>query len=249
MERIQVLFLAANPRTTTQLRLSEEAREIQDRIARSHGHLDFHTEWAVRVDDLQYLLLKHRPHIVHFSGHGVLVEDRPEGSVENFAPDGSSSGSAELVFEDSSGDAAPVSADALAKLFAVHRSKIRCVVLNACHSQQQAESIARSIDFVIGMARPVQDRTAIAFAAAFYQGLAFSSSVKDSFEMGCLQAHLARQTDHDVPKLLVRNGANAGASLLAATLVPPSRAQVTLTIPAMKRTLREMLLVPPRSSP
>lgn len=221
MERIRVLFLAANPQATSRLRLGEEAREIQERIALSQGPVDLQTEWAVRIRDLQHLLLKYRPHVVHFSGHGVASGDGVPGS----------SGGADLVLEDDGVvDMALVSTEALAALFAVHRDSVRCVVLNACHSQRQAAGIARSIDFVIGMSRPVQDQTAIAFAAAFYQGLGFGRSIRDAFEMGRVEARLIGQADYDVPQILLRDGADVGAVL-----------QTPLTISMVKRAIKAAL--------
>src|SRR5215813_10360392 len=73
MEKVKVLFLASNPLQQSRLALDEEARVITAQI-RSADHRDaieLITAWAVRRDDLQQLLLQHRPHILHFSGHGT----------------------------------------------------------------------------------------------------------------------------------------------------------------------------------
>ena len=69
---IKVLFLAANPHDIGQLRLDEEIRSIDEALCKSASRQRFQIEqqWAVRVSDLQGLLLRHRPDIVHFSGHG-----------------------------------------------------------------------------------------------------------------------------------------------------------------------------------
>jgi hypothetical protein len=79
---IKILFLAANPLDTPQLRLSEEVREIQAALRKSDFRdvYDFRPEWAVRIGDLQEHLLRHQPHVVHFSGHGsssngIILED------------------------------------------------------------------------------------------------------------------------------------------------------------------------------
>src|SRR5271154_5220567 len=73
MIKIKVLFLVSNPRTQDRLALDEECREITAKI-RSADHRDaieLIAAWAVRPRDLQELLLQHRPHVVHFSGHGA----------------------------------------------------------------------------------------------------------------------------------------------------------------------------------
>ena len=73
MTKVKVLFLASNPLEQTRLALDEEIRAITAQI-RSADHrdaLELVSGWAVRPDDLQQLLLQHKPHIVHFSGHGT----------------------------------------------------------------------------------------------------------------------------------------------------------------------------------
>jgi len=80
----KILILTANPKNTNQLRLDEEVREIQAALDQSKNRDQFEimTRWAVRVDDLQPILLDHTPHIIHFSGHGGGSQG---GSVANFS--------------------------------------------------------------------------------------------------------------------------------------------------------------------
>src|SRR5438477_1288375 len=96
---IKILFLAANPTNTNQLRLGEEVRTIQEKL-RVSDHRDsfkLEQEWAVRVGDIQQHLLRHQPHIVHFSGHGSIA--------------------GEIILEDNTGQSKPVSPEALKRLF------------------------------------------------------------------------------------------------------------------------------------
>ncbi|MBE9507063.1 MAG: CHAT domain-containing protein, partial [Chloroflexi bacterium] len=125
---IKILFLAANPTNTARLRLDEESRAIDQalRQAEYRDKFEIAQHWAVRVADLQGYLLRHKPDIVHFSGHGGQ--------------------SSEIILEDSSGESHPVSTRALSTLFSVLKDNIRCVVLNACYSEQQARAIAEYID-------------------------------------------------------------------------------------------------------
>jgi DNA-binding NtrC family response regulator len=107
---IKILFLAANPSETTRLRLDAESRSIDQalRQAEFRDRFEVAQHWAVRVTDLQALLLRHEPDILHFSGHG--------------------SDYGELIFEDDLGRILPVSARALGQLFSVLKGNIRCVV-------------------------------------------------------------------------------------------------------------------------
>jgi hypothetical protein len=166
---IKVLFLAANPSGTSGLALDEEIREIDAKIrgAEHRDHLQLLSHWAVRLDDLSGFLLRHRPEVVHFSGHGAK------------------SGAILLVGGD--GQAKAVPPDALAGLFRVLKDNLRVVVLNACYSAAQAKAIVKEIDCAVGMSDSIDDEHAIAFAAEFYQALAFGRSVQEAFDLGVVR--------------------------------------------------------------
>ncbi|HMN27661.1 MAG TPA: CHAT domain-containing protein [Caldilineaceae bacterium] len=184
---IKILFLAANPSEGTRLRLDQESRAIDQalRQAEFRDQFDLQQHWAVRVADLQALLLRHQPHIVHFSGHGSVTS--------------------EIILEDDKGHSHPVAISALRQLFSVLKDNIRCVVLNACFSKPQAEAIAQHIDCVIGMSQAIQDTAAVRFAASFYQALGFGRDLKTAFELGCLQIDLENIDEADIPQLLAPN--------------------------------------------
>jgi CHAT domain/GAF domain len=193
---IKILFLAANPKDTDPLRLGEEVRAIKERLrlADLRDQIEVEQEHAVRVADLQGFLLRHKPHIVHFSGHG--------------------SRAGEIILEDVKGQSKPVSPAALKRTFATLKDNIRCVVLNACYSEVQAKGIAESIDCVVGMTRAIGDESAIAFAASFYQGLGYGRNIQEAFDLGCGQIDLEGLGDEDVPRLETgRKVATDGKSL------------------------------------
>lgn len=193
---ISILFLAANPSDATRLRLGEEVREIDQALRKTEfrGKLDIKQHWAVRVSDLQGYLLRHKPHLVHFSGHGSKLS--------------------EIILEDNSGRSHPVSVRALSKLFSVLKDNIRCVVLNACYSEPQARAIAEHIDCVIGMSKAIGDAAAISFAKAFYEAIGYGKDVKTAFELGCNLIDLENLDEQDTPRLLAIN-ANPEEIILA----------------------------------
>lgn len=189
VDKIKVLFLAANPVDAGfRLRLDEEIREIGKklRIGEFRDSFELVSEWAVRASDLQEALLRHRPHIVHFSGHGT----RTEG----------------IVLEDSAGNMKPVNKVALARLFELLKENIQVIVLNACYAEDQAKGLAQTIDYTIGMNHRIGDKAAIVFAAYFYQALAFGNSVTKAFELARLQLDLDEVPGSSVPELLIRDG-------------------------------------------
>ncbi|MDI1479268.1 pentapeptide repeat-containing protein [Polyangium sp. y55x31] len=206
--KIRILFLGANPSDTTRLALGREVREIMQRLRGTHEGERFEIvqEWAVRVGDLQAALLRHRPQIVHFSGHGrgdrgVSSSDSVGIGREMLPVEESLEG--EILVEDDAGRAKPIPASALANLFGIVGG-VRCVVLNACHSAAQAEAIRQHVDAVVSMRRSIQDAAAISFAWAFYQGLGFGASLNQAFELGKNQIELAGFGDGEVPRLLTR---------------------------------------------
>lgn len=74
-DKVTILFLAANPVDTDQLRLGEELRDIMASL-RQATHRDRFValdEWAVCIEDLRRALLRYKdaPLILHFAGHGV----------------------------------------------------------------------------------------------------------------------------------------------------------------------------------
>jgi hypothetical protein len=161
-------------------RVNRQNRRLQS--SKFRDRFELKQQWAVRVEDLQEALLRFSPHIVHFSGHG--------------------SNTGELLFQDGNGKPQAVSQRALSRLFSILKDNISCVVLNACFSKTQAEGIAESIDCVIGMSRAISDPSAISFAAAFYQGLGYGRSIKNSFDLGCSQIDLEGLSEENTPKLI-----------------------------------------------
>ena len=181
---VKILFLAANPSDTTRLELDEEIRAIDEALRKSNlrEHFELIQHHAVRVSDFPELLLRHKPDIVHFSGHG--------------------SASNEIIMKDDFGNSNSISRQDLGQLFAVLKDKIRCVVLNACFTQAQAKVIAQHIDCVIGMAEAIQDKAAISFAAAFYQALGYGRNLNTAFELGLIQLKLKDLDDQNKPQLI-----------------------------------------------
>ena len=187
-DELRVLFLAANPLSTTHIALDTEHREVLERVRMSpqRDRIKIAARWAVRPGDLQQAILEVVPHIVHFSGHG--------------------SGSAGITLQGPGATAVAVASEALSSLFRIVATEVRVVVLNACYSEYQANAIAEHIDFVIGMGTSVSDVAARVFAAAFYQALAYSKSVKIAFQLGVNAIQLEGLVGEDnIPTLHFRS--------------------------------------------
>jgi len=179
----KILILTANPQNIDKRRLDAEVREIQTGLERAKKRDQFEiiSKWAVRPDDLRRALLDYEPQIVHFSGYGA-------------ATDG-------LALENELGQLQMVSTAALAKLFEVFKDKVECVLLNACYSETQAETISQHIDYVIGMHQAISNRAAIEFAVGFYDALGAGRSIEDAFKLGCIAIDLEGISESLTPVL------------------------------------------------
>jgi len=203
-----ILILAANPKDTTQLRLDEEVREIDEVLRRAGRRDEFELkqQWAVRPRDVQQVMLDCNPAIVHFSGHGE--------------------GEQGLALEDGTGNIKLVDSAALAGLFKLFASQVECVILNACYSEVQAEAIAQYIGYVIGMNQPIGDKAAIEFAVGFYNALGAGRSYQDAFEFGCNGIQLAGITEYQTPVLKHNPNVAKSASSLERTANPLQEEQL-----------------------
>lgn len=192
MNDCKILFFASNPFDSKPLMLDEEVREIETKIraADYRDNLTLISKWAVRPDDLiQTLNEQSNACIVHFSGHG--------------------SASNEIILCDDHGMTKPVSNVALSALFRTFKGNIRLVVLNACFSQPQAESIVEHIECAMGMNNAIGDKAAINFAASVYRAIGFGKSVQEAFDQGITSLLLEGIPEENIPKLLCKKGVNA----------------------------------------
>lgn len=186
-EKITVLFMAANPTDTPQLRLDEEARLIQEKIRLSE-HRDsvhFESRWATRSSDILQAINETNPTIVHFSGHGAQT-----GELILLNPDGSTK---------------IVNKDAITMAMATASDTIRLVVFNACFSKSQAKNVVEHIEAAIGMSDSIRDDTAYTFAAQLYSSIGFGMSLKKSFNQAIAELLLEGIPGENIPQVYSRD--------------------------------------------
>jgi len=162
-----ILLLASNPSDTVRLRLGREAAEIDTGLQRGAHRDQFNLQqrWDVQPDDIRRALIRYKPQIVHFCGHGVGVDG--------------------LAVEAENGQMRLVPTAAIADLFSFFATQLECVILNACYSEVQAEAISQHVDYVIGMSQAVGDQAAIKFAVGFYEALSDGRSYEEAYRFGC----------------------------------------------------------------
>lgn len=182
-EQIRIVIIAANPTDTMPLRLNDELDAIIQavQISDTNCKLRFaepHTRLSAQLADLIEALIRIRPHIIHFAGHGA-----ENGNLKLQGVDGRSL------------DLSPSQLLQLLKL--VHdRSPLTAVVFNLCHSFTLLEQAAPLFDYVIGWKGELPDAKGKTFAEGFYRSLAVKAGesgeldFKLAFGMGKVSAEV-----------------------------------------------------------
>jgi CHAT domain len=183
--KIKILFVSANPNDSSRIRIDEEYREIKEGINLSdlRTKFDLQIATAARVKDLRREILNKSPNIVHFSGHGAK-----QG----------------IYLEDDNGNSHLVPKDALNRFFELFQNEIKCVILNACYSKEQAEGISESIEYVIGMNDAVPDRAAILFSIGFYDAMGAGKNIEEAFKFGVNSIDMNNINGGEIPELIRR---------------------------------------------
>jgi CHAT domain len=185
-----VLFFAANPADIDALRTGKEFMVIERALESGHGQarIKIRPSLATRAKDISRELLRVKPWIVHFAGHGG-------GPEESFAA------------EDEDGYARVVPPGGLASLFGIAGKGVECVIINACSTVGLAQALSQHVDYVIAMSQPIYDWDAIEFSRAFYQALAADYSIRSAFDLGLAELEmLSDGAAYEIPKFLGRLG-------------------------------------------
>jgi hypothetical protein len=188
MEKTRILFLSANPWTTSRILVDEEAREIFERLQEGpfRERFEFQKHGATRPMDLQKLLLTHQPHIVHFSGHGSKKQ--------------------KIILGGERGRGKTIDQQGLADVFALYSHHVRLVLLNACFTKSQARSLSEVVNYSIGTGKGIGDKVGVAFAGAFYRALGFGQPVRKAFESAKAELSLTKIPRSGGIELFIQDG-------------------------------------------
>jgi len=187
---LKVLFISANP--SMDLDLDEEIRSVQKTInehTEKRGSIEFIHRPAVRMSDLISALRQEKPHILHFSGHGL------DGGGELC-----------MIDEDTKKDR-PIPIEALSVLFQsiTKKGNLKLVFLNSCYSKVQADVILKHVDYVIGMNDAIEDGAAKTLSTRFYASFATGASIEDSFDDAQVMVLTNHYSQKLIPELLKKN--------------------------------------------
>jgi len=183
MTQRTILIIASNPINTARIQLDKEIKAIQDILRSSDKQQQFNLEieTAATFKSIFDALLRHKPEIVHFSGHG----DGEKG----------------LCLEGDNGKRQLLSTESLAEIFKLSQDFVKCVVLNACYSKVQANAILPYVDCVIGMTDKIADETAIEFAESYYRSLGLGEDFSRAFKWAKVSIKASNLPTNEVPTL------------------------------------------------
>ncbi|MES9943219.1 MAG: CHAT domain-containing protein [Candidatus Thiodiazotropha sp. 6PLUC2] len=171
---LRMLMVIAAPADRPELAIGEELAHLDRALEElsATGVLTTLRLEHITLETLDNALLKHRPHVLHFIGHGDFVDD--EGVLV-------------LESDRHPGTAETIAGRQLAVLLRNYRDCLRLVFLNSCMGATASNRdpfggvaqslIRRGIPAVIAMQFPIPDEAAIALSRHFYRYLAAGQPV------------------------------------------------------------------------
>lgn len=162
-QKVKILLLVIQ---SNNLNTIDEYNEIKSVVEESNSVFELLQPEFIKSSNINYIsevIIKKKPDIIHFCGHALT-----NGS---------------LKFDDGS----EVTLNFLEKLAQSHKDIIKCIFINACHSEKATETISQYIDYTVGIKEQIEDSVAINFARGFYVGLVngnVNSKVSNAFNNG-----------------------------------------------------------------
>lgn len=178
-----ILFLGANPPNTDFLDVEKE----QFRISQVLGvHLKMKKELSTNLDDIHQLVFQHKPHIIHFSGHGVDHEEARQVIWEALGLPAEKPQSGLILHDKSKRGSEIWPGDEVAKVFRNKKkldvAPLHLMILNNCFSEGLAKAISEAGIYVVGTTKAIKDNLAIGFAEGFYRALS-TQKIMDQNEL------------------------------------------------------------------
>jgi hypothetical protein len=163
-----LLVLTANSKTNPLLLLAE-VQEIRSALGEYSNFSVQHVN-EVQSRDFVDVLLKHRPDILHFAGHG---------------------GSEQRIMLRSDEGEAPLSSHDLGVILQRLPQAPQLLVLNACFTADFSKALVPHVLAVVGAEGSIGDDAARLFARTFYSVLSESQPVGAAFDLAKITVNLA----------------------------------------------------------
>ncbi|MFX1567987.1 MAG: hypothetical protein ACFFCV_06440 [Promethearchaeota archaeon] len=166
-KKITILFLGLDIKDMDILKSNEEFQLIYDLIEESNykDYIQIIPALSIKRNQLKSRILKYRPQVLHFVGHGV----EKIGAV--FPGDDLDTNSNILEFD-------------LISTINKYSNFIKLVIFNTCYTGDLAEKLKNIIDISIGVKKKVNDEGAIGFTKGFYNVFCNGDNIYNSFKNG-----------------------------------------------------------------
>ena len=190
-EQLRILYAASTADKKSPLRVDQEMRRVKAAVKASTHRDLVSIEYlpAATPNDVLDTLVAFRPHVVHFSGHAnesVLVFDEGTDSYDNKGK--------------------RIGPDLFRELLESTDEVPMLVVLNACKSAAQLDSLLGKVAMAVGMDDSIGDIDAIVFATRFYSTFTEGQSVEAALTTARVEMKLNGLPDHDLPTLRAVDG-------------------------------------------
>ena len=194
--KITVLFCGTDTKDGKRLELDEEIRLItsQIRASKHRDSVELKSVWALRTPELFQAMNEHKPHIVHFSGHGSEAD--------------------QIVLLDDQGNPKFIEKSVIVQMLASTASNLQLVVFNTCFSRNQAQEITQHVEAAIGMSDSIGDVAARNFSAQFYSAIGFGLSVQQAYDQAIAFLMSENIKEAKTPMLFVKDDVNASQLIL-----------------------------------
>ncbi|RMD41661.1 hypothetical protein DV735_g3446, partial [Chaetothyriales sp. CBS 134920] len=179
-----ILMVLADPADEGRLRLLREEKALKEALqsATNTESFRFVTLPSCRPRDLASGIRRNRPTFIHFSGH---------------------SSRRGMFFEDDVGKSVMIEPTKLAPLLALAAEDgLKGVVMNACHTKDQATVIAAEVGHVIAMDGSLGDTQAIDFSSQFYAAIGDGDEFQKAFAWALAGCGLSSSTGPLKPVLI-----------------------------------------------
>jgi len=182
MEKIDILYISANPKGTVDISTEKEYSEIQDAVARGK-HRDlfnppqplFHSELK-KLANMLSSSMKNRC-ILHFSGHGNQLGD--------------------FLLEQDNSEDLKIAPKNLAEYLDNYKNKILGIVFSACYSDDLARAANKKSEyFTIGFENSISVQAAKLFSYQFYLGLLDTLEIEKSYNTALSLSRLPSEFRH-----------------------------------------------------
>ena len=168
------------------------------------------SEFAVTPSSLQKAILKYKPRVIHFSGHGL--SDSDVSTIQN--PDEraiakAAKGGAGIVLQDETGKAKVMETKNLISMFQIFtkfKIPIDTVIFNSCHSRAQADGIRNYVNYVVGYSNAIKDDAAILIANEFYSYFSENDNAEFAYELTKNIVNVEGFSEDQLMELLKRDG-------------------------------------------